>query len=95
MCKKNRRAVVKTTDCVTCGTCVDVCPRRAIRIQRGSFAQVNQELCVGCGKCARECPASVIAMATMLLYKPRSWCVYCPMGTLTQAICKAKAPKVS
>jgi hypothetical protein len=22
---------------------------------------------------------------TMFLYKPRSWCVYCPMGTATQA----------
>ena len=28
---------------------------------------------------------------TMALYKPRSWCVYCPMGTMTQLICKAKA----
>ena len=62
MCKKKRRAVVQTADCVACGTCVDACPRSAIRIQRGSFAQVNRELCVGCGKCARECPASVIVM---------------------------------
>ena len=27
---------------------------------------------------------------TMLLFKPRSWCVYCPMGTMTQLICKGK-----
>jgi hypothetical protein len=26
----------------------------------------------------------------MLLFKPRSWCVYCPMGTMTQGICKLK-----
>ena len=27
----------------------------------------------------------------MILFKPRSWCVYCPMGTMTQLICKGKA----
>ena len=31
----------------------------------------------------------------MLLFKPRSWCVYCPMGTMTQLICKAKNHSVS
>ena len=35
--------------------------------------------------------SEVIALLTMLLYRPRSWCVYCPMGTLTQLICWAKA----
>ena len=34
--------------------------------------------------------SEVIAIAAMLVYKPRSWCVFCPMGTLTQTICKAK-----
>ena len=34
--------------------------------------------------------SSILGFVTMLLYKPRSWCVYCPMGTMTQAICKLK-----
>lgn len=34
--------------------------------------------------------STVLGLITMLLYKPRSWCVYCPMGTMTQLICKAK-----
>lgn len=34
--------------------------------------------------------STVLGFLTMLLYKPRSWCVYCPMGTMTQLICKAK-----
>ncbi|MDL2318455.1 4Fe-4S binding protein [Eubacteriales bacterium OttesenSCG-928-A19] len=34
--------------------------------------------------------STVLGFITMLLYKPRSWCVYCPMGTMTQMICKAK-----
>ncbi len=34
--------------------------------------------------------STVLGLFTMILYKPRSWCVYCPMGTMTQLICKAK-----
>lgn len=34
--------------------------------------------------------STVIGLAVMALYKPRSWCVFCPMGTMTQLICKAK-----
>ncbi len=34
--------------------------------------------------------STVLGMITMLLFKPRSWCVYCPMGTMTQGICKWK-----
>jgi polyferredoxin len=34
--------------------------------------------------------STILGLVTMLLYKPRSWCVYCPMGTMTQGICKLK-----
>ncbi|SCP94769.1 4Fe-4S binding protein [Anaerobium acetethylicum] len=34
--------------------------------------------------------STVLGLVTMALYKPRSWCVYCPMGTMTQGICKIK-----
>lgn len=34
--------------------------------------------------------STVLGLFTMVLCKPRSWCVYCPMGTMTQLICKAK-----
>ena len=34
--------------------------------------------------------STILGVVTMLLYKPRSWCVYCPMGTMTQTICKIK-----
>ena len=33
----------------------------------------------------------LIALIVMVLFKPRTWCVFCPMGTMTQAICKLKA----
>ncbi len=34
--------------------------------------------------------STLIGVITMVLFKPRSWCVYCPMGTMTQGICKIK-----
>ena len=34
--------------------------------------------------------STILGVITMLLYKPRSWCVYCPMGTMTQGICRIK-----
>lgn len=34
--------------------------------------------------------STVLGLVTMVLCKPRSWCVYCPMGTMTQLICQAK-----
>ena len=34
--------------------------------------------------------SSILGFVTMLIYRPRTWCVYCPMGTMTQGICKLK-----
>lgn len=34
--------------------------------------------------------STILGIITMILYKPRSWCVYCPMGTMTQLISKSK-----
>lgn len=34
--------------------------------------------------------STILGLCTMILFKPRSWCVYCPMGTMTQGICKLK-----
>ncbi len=34
--------------------------------------------------------STILGFLTLILFKPRSWCVYCPMGTMTQLICKAK-----
>lgn len=39
--------------------------------------------------------STVLGLITMILFKPRSWCVYCPMGTMTQGICKLKNGKDS
>ena len=35
--------------------------------------------------------STIIGLVVMALFKPRTWCVFCPMGTMTQTICKLKA----
>lgn len=34
--------------------------------------------------------STILGLGTMVLYKPRSWCVYCPMGTMTHGISTIK-----
>lgn len=34
--------------------------------------------------------STVLGLVTMVLFRPRSWCIYCPMGTMTQGICALK-----
>ena len=34
--------------------------------------------------------STILGLITMMLYRPRSWCAYCPMGSMTQMICKVK-----
>ena len=35
--------------------------------------------------------STIIGFAGNMLFKPRVWCSFCPMGTMTQMICKLKA----
>ena len=57
-----KRAVVQTEDCVACGSCEKVCPRKAIAIYKGLFAEVEESRCVGCGICVKACPAAIIEL---------------------------------
>lgn len=34
--------------------------------------------------------STLIGLIVMVLYKPRTWCTFCPMGTMTQGICMIK-----
>ena len=44
--------------CTGCGTCLDVCPTEAIKIQDGR-AVITME-CIDCGACPRVCPEGAI-----------------------------------
>lgn len=38
--------------------------------------------------------STLIGLIVMVLFKPRAWCVFCPMGTMTQGICRIKSEKL-
>lgn len=37
--------------------------------------------------------STILGLVAMVLFRPRSWCVYCPMGTMTQGICRIRNRK--
>ena len=37
--------------------------------------------------------SSLLGLLVMFLFRSRSWCVFCPMGTMTQEISKLKTTK--
>ncbi len=37
--------------------------------------------------------STLIGLILMVLYRPRTWCSFCPMGSMTQLICRLKAGK--
>ncbi|MDR0465777.1 MAG: 4Fe-4S binding protein [Deltaproteobacteria bacterium] len=39
--------------------------------------------------------STMLGVVTLILFRPRSWCVYCPMGTMTQGICRLKSEKTA
>ena len=37
--------------------------------------------------------SALIGLIVMVLYRPRTWCSFCPMGTMTQGICQIRNRK--
>lgn len=48
--------------CTGCGMCVNVCPKKAIRMVKDVndflYPKINNELCCQCGICQKKCPAN-------------------------------------
>ena len=55
-------AVVDKSVCVACGACMKACPKDALSIWKGCYAQADETKCVGCGLCAKTCPADCITI---------------------------------
>jgi len=53
-------AHVNEDDCMTCGTCVEICNAEAIKLE--DIAVVDEKRCIGCGLCAYHCPEKAIEM---------------------------------
>jgi heterodisulfide reductase subunit A len=55
-------AWVDPDKCISCMTCVHVCPYMAPRVNKENKAEVQSATCMGCGSCTAECPAKAITL---------------------------------
>ncbi|NQU23981.1 MAG: CoB--CoM heterodisulfide reductase iron-sulfur subunit A family protein, partial [Candidatus Nealsonbacteria bacterium] len=55
-------AWVDPKKCISCMTCVHICPYMAPRIGEQNKAEVQGAVCMGCGSCTSECPAQAITL---------------------------------
>ena len=60
--EKGKAAQVQRDLCVSCLTCVRVCPWEIPKIDDGGFASIDVETCRACGICVAECPAQAIIL---------------------------------
>ena len=59
---KGKAAWVERDKCVSCLTCVRVCPYDVPFINEEGVAQIDAAKCQGCGSCAAECPGKAIQL---------------------------------
>lgn len=52
-------AYVISTDCISCGSCADICPIDAISADDLQYS-IDAGMCVECGACADVCPVNAI-----------------------------------
>ncbi|HOE10706.1 MAG TPA: FAD-dependent oxidoreductase [bacterium] len=55
-------AWVDPDKCISCMTCVHVCPYMAPQINSFNKAEIRTAVCMGCGSCAAECPARAVQL---------------------------------
>ncbi|MGW8256884.1 MAG: CoB--CoM heterodisulfide reductase iron-sulfur subunit A family protein, partial [Thermoguttaceae bacterium] len=55
-------AWVDSDKCISCMTCVHVCPYMAPHVNEFNKAEVQTASCMGCGSCTAECPAKAITL---------------------------------
>lgn len=58
----NKEMRIDAGDCEGCGSCIDVCPNKAIFINNNGLAEIDQEICITCGYCAPACPVRALIM---------------------------------
>jgi formate hydrogenlyase subunit 6/NADH:ubiquinone oxidoreductase subunit I len=52
--------VIDADECISCGSCAEVCPEDAITEGEDAY-QIDAEKCTDCGTCEDECPVDAIS----------------------------------
>jgi ferredoxin len=82
-------AQVDVTHCVGCGLCARECP-----LEWTSTAPVSPWVVQFSFKLySLMLTSEIIAIPAMIWFRPRAWCTFCTIGTLTQEICKIRNRK--
>jgi len=59
-------AWVDPDKCISCMTCVHVCPYHAPGVGENNKAEIQGVVCMGCGSCSAECPSKAIQLRNYL-----------------------------
>lgn len=72
--KVRKAACIEPESCIGCRLCANVCPQKAIKVERceitideevtgtGCVLEVDTNLCTGCGLCVRQCPMQILTL---------------------------------
>ena len=53
---EEKRLAFNLAWCKGCGICVALCPRQALKLEKGKVASADDSLCIRCGLCEQRCP---------------------------------------
>jgi len=51
-----------SSNCISCGLCIDVCPHEALSYDDDELIIVDREKCVGSGECVEVCPSEALEL---------------------------------
>lgn len=54
--------MVDKRKCISCGTCIDICPVGAISWGEDGKAQIDPNKCIKCHSCESMCPVGAITI---------------------------------
>ena len=57
---------VNPDKCTGCGTCEEVCPSKAISMDKNDKPVVNDTVCTDCGICVIDCPSEARELVEIL-----------------------------
>ena len=51
---------IDKSKCISCGTCIAICPVSAISYDADNKAVIDKAKCINCGACKASCPVNAI-----------------------------------